>query len=152
RQDAALGPQAVLGTVLAQRHLAEVLLPDCPAALQPRLLSLFANMSRFAGRLCFDLKDFDSATRDFEQARRAAHEAEKAELGVLTLCNLSYMAIWRGQPRVAIDHAAAAAAWVRQTGDPLLSALVADESARAYATLGDRRACLTALDAIPAVL
>jgi hypothetical protein len=90
----------LLRTLLAQRRLVQVLLPDCPAELRPRLLSLFANMSRFAGWLCFDLKDFDSATWFFEQARTAAHEAENTELGVLTLCNLSHMATWRGQPRV----------------------------------------------------
>jgi hypothetical protein len=152
RQDDALGPQAALDTVLAQRNLVRAVLPDCPAALRPRLLSLFANMSRFAGWLCFDLDDFDSATYFYEHARTAAHEAENTELGVLTLCNLSHMATWRGQPRVGIDHAVAAVAWATQTEDRLLSAYAAERAANAYARAGDRRACLAALDSIPAVL
>src|SRR5262249_33699908 len=105
--------------------------------------------SRCAGWLCFDLSDLDSATYFYEQARTAAHEAENTELGALTLCNLSHMATWRGQPRVGIDHAVAATAWAKQTGDRLLRAYAADRLANAYARLGDRRACLAALDGNP---
>jgi hypothetical protein len=36
RQDHALRPQAVLTTVLAQRDLTRILVPDCPADLRPR--------------------------------------------------------------------------------------------------------------------
>ncbi len=36
RQDYALGPQAVLNTVLAQRDLARALVPECPASLRSR--------------------------------------------------------------------------------------------------------------------
>jgi len=39
RQDHALGPRAALNTVLAQRDLARALVPDCPAALRPQMLS-----------------------------------------------------------------------------------------------------------------
>lgn len=133
RQDDALGPQAVLDTVLAQRRLVRTILADCPAALRARLLSLFANLSRFAGWLCFDLSDLDSAAHFYEQARIAAHEAENTELGIFVLCNLSHLATWRGQPRAGIDHAVAATAWASDTDDTLLRAYVADVSARAYA-------------------
>lgn len=152
RQDDALGPQAVLDTVLAQRRLARTILADCPAALRARLLSLFANLSRFAGWLCFDLSDLDSAAHFYEQARIAAHEAENTELGIFVLCNLSHLATWRGQPRVGIDHAVAATAWANDTDDTLLRAYVADVSARAYARAGMQRACLDALASIPSCL
>jgi len=149
RQDDALGPQAALDTVLAQRNLVRAILPECPAHLRPRLLSLFSNLSRFAGWLSFDLSDFDSASYYYEQARTAAHEAEDTELGVFVLCNLSHLATWRGQPRVGIDHAVAAQGWAKETDDRLLRAYVADVAARAYATAGKQAACLEALSSIP---
>jgi hypothetical protein len=45
RQNDTWGPRAVLDTVLAQRNLARDLTAGCPAALRPRLLSLYSNMS-----------------------------------------------------------------------------------------------------------
>lgn len=128
------------------------LLPECPAHLRPRLLSLFSNLSRFVGWLSFDLSDFDSAAYYYEQARTAAHEAEDTELGIFVLCNMSHLATWRGQPRVGIDHALAAQGWAKETGDLMLRAYVADVAARAYATAGKREACLEALDSIPGSL
>ena len=139
-------------SVLAQRNLVRAVLSECPAHLRPRLLSLFSNLSRFAGWLSFDLSDFDSAAYYYEQARTAAHEAEDTELGVFVLCNMSHLATWRGQPRVGIDHAMAAQGWARETDDLLLRSYVADVAARAYATAGKREACLEALDGIPASL
>jgi transcriptional regulator with XRE-family HTH domain len=149
RQDDAIGPYAALDTVLAQRHLVRAVLPDCPPDLKPRLLSLFSNLSRFAGWLSFDLNDFDSASYFYEQARSAAHEAENTDLGIFVLCNMSHLATWRGQPRVGIDHAVAAQGWARQTDDALLGAYAADVAARAYATAGMQRQCYEALHSIP---
>ena len=149
RQDDAIGPHAALDTVLAQRHLVRAVLPDCPPDLKPRLLSLFSNLSRFAGWLSFDLSDFDSASYFYEQARSAAHEAENTDLGIFVLCNMSHLATWRGQPRVGIDHAVAAQGWARQTDDALLGAYAADVAARAYATAGMQRQCYEALHSIP---
>jgi hypothetical protein len=152
RQDDTLGPQAALDTVLAQRNLTRAVLPGSPLALRPRLLSLFSNLSRFAGWLSFDLSDFDSAAYYYEQARTAAHEAENTELGVFVLCNLSHLATWRGQPRVGIDHAVAAQGWAKETSDPLLRAYAADVAARAYAATGRRHDCLSTLGSIPDIM
>jgi hypothetical protein len=149
RQDDALGPQAALDTVLAQRHLVRAVLPDCPPDLRPRLLSLFSNLSRFAGWLSFDLSDFGGAGYFYEQARSAAHEAENTDLGIFVLCNMSHLATWRGAARVGIDHAVAAQGWARHTGDALLRAYAADVAARAYATAGMQRQCFEALQSIP---
>ena len=57
RQDDPLGPQAALDTTLAQRNLVRGLLPSTPDPLRDRLLSRYANLSRFAG--------FSSAERVF---------------------------------------------------------------------------------------
>ncbi len=152
RQDDALGPHAVLDTVLAQRHLARSLLPDCPAALRPRLLSTLSNTSRKAGWLCFDLNDFTGAAYFYEDARVLAHEAENVELGAHVLRNMSHLAVWQGTPRTGIDHAVAASAWASRTGDMRLQAYCADGAAVAYAADGQRDACLAALDAAQAAV
>jgi tetratricopeptide (TPR) repeat protein len=146
RQDDSLGPQSALDTVLAQRNLAYGMLSGCPERVRPRLLSAFANLSRFAGWLSFDLNDFDSGWYYYDQARTAAHEAQDTPLGALVLCHMSHLATWQQHPRVGIDHAVAAQGWALHTGDPLLHAFSHDVAARAYAMEGERDACFAALD------
>ena len=133
RQDDALGPQAALDTTLAQRNLVRGLLPGTPDALRDQLLSLYANLSRFAGWPSFDLNNYDAASDYYETARAAAHEAHNTELGAFVLCNMSHLATWRKQPRTGIDHALAAIGWANQTDDARLQAYAYDVAARAYA-------------------
>jgi tetratricopeptide (TPR) repeat protein len=147
RQDHALGPQAVLITVLAQRDLSRALLPDCPDALRPQMLSVLSEASRQAGWLSFDLKQFDHAGYYYEDARALAHEAENTGLGALVLCETSHLATWQGKPRIGIDHAVAAGQWADRTDDLRLRVYTADVAARAYAADGKRDACVNALDA-----
>jgi hypothetical protein len=147
RQDDALGPQAALDTVLAQRNFARVLARDCPDSLRTRMLSVLSNASRHAGWLSFDLNDFDSARYYYEDARALAHEAGNIELGAFVLCNMSHLATWQRQPRVGIDHAVAAGEWAKRTDDRSLQAYAADVAARAYAADGQADKCLAALDA-----
>jgi len=152
RQDHALGPHAALDTVLAQRQLAGSLLPQCPAELRPRLLSVVSESSRQAGWVSFDLNQFDDAGYYYEDARALAHEAQNVEQGAFVLCEMSHLATWRGMPRTGIDHAVAAGQWANRTGDQRLRAYTFDVAARAYAADGQRDACLTALDAAHAAL
>jgi hypothetical protein len=146
RQDDLIGPQSALDTVLAQRNLAFGMLSHCPGRIRPRLLAGFANLSRVAGWLSFDLNDFESAWYYYEQARTAAHDAQDTELGALVLCHMSHLATWQHHPRVGIDHALAAQGWTVQTPDPLLHAFGHDVAARAYAMEGERDSCLAELD------
>jgi transcriptional regulator with XRE-family HTH domain len=152
RQDDALGPQAALDTTLAQRNLVRGLLLDTPDPLRDRLLSLYANLSRFAGWLSFDLNNCDAASDYYETARAAAHEAHNTELGAFVLCNMSHLATWRKQPRTGIDHALAAIGWANQTDDARLQAYAYDVAARAYAMDHQDRATLHAIDQARAAL
>ncbi|MBV9142342.1 MAG: hypothetical protein JO115_15760 [Pseudonocardiales bacterium] len=152
QQDMVLGPQAVLSTVLAQRDLARALVPNCPADLRPRLLSVLGEASRLAGWLSFDLKQFDHAGYYYEDARALAHEAENTGLGAFVLCYMSLLARWQGKPRLGIDHAVAAGQWADRTEDLRLRAFTADVAARAYAADGHKDACLSALDTAHTVL
>jgi hypothetical protein len=152
QQDHALGPQAVLSTVLAQRDLTRALVPDCPVGLRPRMLSALSEASRQAGWLSFDLKQFDHAGYYYEDARALAHEAENTGLGAFVLCEMSSLATWQGKPRIGIDHAVAAGQWADRTDDLRLRAYTADVAARAYAADGQRDACVNALDTAHTVL
>jgi tetratricopeptide (TPR) repeat protein len=145
RQDDALGAQATFDTVRAQRDLVRLILPECPTALRPRLLSLYSHYSLQAGWLLYDLNDFDGAGYYYEHARATAHDAENTELGAFVLCMMSHLATWRGQPRIGIDHAVAAQGWAAQTNEPRLQAYAADVAARAYAKVGQTTACVQQL-------
>ncbi|MGQ0777239.1 MAG: hypothetical protein ACT4NY_22955 [Pseudonocardiales bacterium] len=65
RQEDALGPRAVLNTVLAQQHLVSDLLAECPASFKARLLSVYSDMSSSIRFYFFNLNDFDSAGQPF---------------------------------------------------------------------------------------
>ena len=135
-QDDKLGPRAALDTVLAQRNLVRLLLPECPATLRPQLLSAFSNASRMAGWLSFDLSDYTNAEYYYEHARTTAHDAHNDELAAYVLINMSYLATWTGKPRNGIDHAVAAQGWADKTGHRHLQAYAHDIAARAYAADG----------------
>lgn len=146
RQDDALGPQAVLHTVLAQRQLVRALLADCPAVLRPRLLSVHSNMSSSAGFYFFNLDDAASAMHYCDQARAAAQEARNTELAVYALCNMSYFASWDGKAHAGIDFAAAAQSLAGKTGDVLLRVCAADRAGTAYAVDGQYKECMAEFD------
>ncbi|MBF6301453.1 hypothetical protein IU459_28515 [Nocardia amamiensis] len=146
------GPHAVLPMVSVQQAITSALLQPAPNHLRPRLLTLHSRLAQLAGWMQFDLCDFNSANSSYEQARESAHDAGNDALVALILCNLSYLATWRGSPRTGIDHAVAAQNWARSVDDRLLRAYADDIAAYAYATTGRHEACVTALDAADATL
>jgi tetratricopeptide (TPR) repeat protein len=146
-QDDRYGPWLVLRSVLSQQNIVAGVLPDCPSRFRPRLMSVYANLTRFAGWLYFDLGDHASASKFYENARLAAHEAGDAELAAFTLSHMSHLAVWNGNPRLGVDHAEAALSWARRSCDPLLIADTAEMAARAYSQIpGEKSAALAALD------
>jgi tetratricopeptide (TPR) repeat protein len=146
QQHDALGPQAVLHTVLAQRQLVRSLLDECPAERRPRLLSLDSSMSSSIGFYFFDLDDAASAMHYCDQARAAAQEARNTELAVWALCNMSYFASWQGKAHAAIDFAAAAQSLVSRTDDVPLQVCAVEKSGIAYAVDGQYKECMTEFD------
>ncbi|MGH3941566.1 MAG: helix-turn-helix domain-containing protein [Pseudonocardiaceae bacterium] len=152
QQDDVLGPRAVLHTVLTQRWITRHLLPQCPAELHPRLLSLYSSMSSSVGDYSFDLNDLDSARYYYDQARAAAHEARNTEFSVYALCSMSYTAsigyavYGQGKAHVGIDLAAAAQKLAIQTDDPLLRVCAAERAGTAHAVSGQYKLCLTEFD------
>jgi hypothetical protein len=146
RQEDALGPYAVLQTVLAQRELVRSLLEECSAGLRPRLLSLYSSMSSSIGFYFFDLDDAVGGMRYCDQAREAAQEARNTELAVYALCTMSYFASWQGKAHAGIDFAAAAQSLVSKTDDILLQVCAAERAASAYAVDGQYTESMTEFD------
>jgi transcriptional regulator with XRE-family HTH domain len=146
RQDDALGPHAVLRTVIAQRELVDSLLDECPGGLRPRLLSVYSSMSSSIGTYFFDLEDPASAMHYCDQAREAAQGARNTELSIYALCNMSYFASWQGKAHAAIDFAAAAQSLAGKTDDALLQACAAERAASAYGIDGQYKECMTEFD------
>lgn len=146
RQEDALGPQAVLQTVLAQRQLVDALLTQCPDSLRPRLLSVYSSMSTSVGGYLLDLGDAARGMHYKDQARAAAQEARNTELAIYALCTMSYYASCQGKAHAGIDLAAAAQNLATKTDDHLLQACVAVEFGMAYAVDGQHKECMTEFD------
>jgi len=152
RQGDVLGPQITLQTALAQRQVIGRLDAAAPATLQPRVLSVYAELSQIAGWQLFNLGDYRAAQYYYDDARTAAHNAHNVELVTYTLCTMSQLATWQDKPRVGIDHAIAAQAWAGQIDRPYARAYAADVAARAYAADQQADRCRQALDTVRVIL
>lgn len=157
RQEDTLGPQAVLGTVLAQQHLVRSLIPAAPTGeVRDRLLSLLANICRFTAWVLFNLNDFNGANHYYEKAKTAAHHADDDAMNSFVLANWSQLATWRGDPRQGVEHALGAMVWGQRANSKLLVSYACDVGARAYSAVLRRSAkndrhkdharCMTSLD------
>ncbi|MGH3854909.1 MAG: hypothetical protein ACRDR6_15710 [Pseudonocardiaceae bacterium] len=146
RQEDALGPQAVLDTVLAQRQLVRTLLTGCPTLLRPRLLSVHSSMSTSAGFYFFELDDDASAMHYCDQARAAAQEARNTELAIYALCNMSFFSSCHGKAHAGLDFAAAAQSLAGKTDDILLKVCVADHVGTAYSADGQYKEYMAEFD------
>jgi transcriptional regulator with XRE-family HTH domain len=136
RQEDTLGPQVVLETVYAQRHLVRSLLPAATAdPLRAQMMSLLANINRFTGWVLFNLNDFAGAQHYYTEARHVAHEADDDAMCSLVLANWSQLATWSGDPRLGVEHALGAVAWGQRAGSKLLVSYARDVGARAYSAV-----------------
>jgi hypothetical protein len=145
RQGDVLGPQLTLQTVGGLRHIAQRLAQTSPPGFKQRAVSTYAELTQLTGWLCFNMGDYRSAERYYDEARSAAHDAENVELATYVLCTMSHLATWRGKPRVGLDHAVAAAAWA-QRSSPLARAYAADVAVRAYVADNQPGKCRETLD------
>lgn len=133
RQGDILGPQIALQTAMAQRQVTADLITSAPAALRPRVLTVYAELSQMVGWQLYNLGDYRAAQYYYDDARTAAHDAENTELVTYVLCTMSQLATWQNKPRVGIDHAIAAQTWADQVDSPAARGYAADVAARAFA-------------------
>jgi tetratricopeptide (TPR) repeat protein len=137
KQGDVLGASATLPSALAYRRIAELQAKAAPTStLRDRAVAAYAELTQLSGWLCFNMGDYGSAQRFYDDARAAAHEARAVELVTYILCTMSHLATWQGKPRVGIDHAVAAAAWAEQSGSPYARAYAADVAVRALTADG----------------
>ncbi|GHJ43676.1 hypothetical protein Cs7R123_10180 [Catellatospora sp. TT07R-123] len=147
KQGDVLGASSTLPSALEYRRIAEQQAKAAPTgAARDRAVAVYAELTQLSGWLCFNMGDYGSAQRLYDDARAAAHEARAVELVTYILCTMSHLATWQGQPRVGIDHAVAAAAWAEQSGSPYARAYAADVAVRALTADGQADRSREALD------
>ncbi|SDD21208.1 helix-turn-helix transcriptional regulator [Actinokineospora iranica] len=146
RQDDALGPQAVLPTVLAQLSAAQGMLRDCPGELRPKLLSTCGGLSGLAGWLFSEAADYGNAWQFYDRGRELSHEARDSTMSSFTLGRMSHTALMQDKAHLAIDYAEASRRAAERSDDTLVRAHAASQAARAYARDGQSDECLTALE------
>ncbi len=148
RQDDALGPQAVLPTVLAQLSLVDSMMSDCPSHLRSELFSTYSGLAGLAGWLYADTANYQSAWTYLERARNLAHEARDPSMASFTLARMSHTAQMQSKAAMAIDYAEAARRVAAKSSDSLVRVHASSQTARAYAKSGDAELCLEALDEV----
>lgn len=146
RQEDMLGPSEVLDTVVAQHRLAGRLLHGCPDGLRQPLLVVDSNMASAIGGYLIDMGDLGAASRYFQHARKAAHDAGNPAYAAYAAANASLTARLRGDAPTALDTAAAARSLAARTNDLRLQALAEQMAAGAYALDGQPRSCMVARD------
>ncbi|MFJ6200141.1 hypothetical protein [Micromonospora sp. NPDC092111] len=147
KQGDVLGASPTLPSALAYRRIAEQQAKAAPQGPhRDRAVAAYAELTQLAGWLCFNMGDYNSAQRFYDDARAAAHEARAVELVTYILCTMSHLATWQGKPRIGIDHAVAASAWADQSGSPYARAYAADVAVRALTADGQAHQSKQALD------
>ncbi|MGH3720030.1 MAG: hypothetical protein ACRDRI_14555 [Pseudonocardiaceae bacterium] len=145
RQEDTLGPCEVLDTVVAQHGIVRRLLKGgCSEGLRRSLKTVDSNMATTIGHYFLDMGHPDGATRYFERARRAGHDARNPACAAYAACWASFAAFERGDTPAALDAAAAARSLAARADDVRLKALAELRAAGAYALDGQFGPCLAA--------
>jgi len=132
-----LGPSEVMDTVLAQHRLVRRLLEGgCPNNLVKPLRLVESNTASTIGIGLINMGQPEAASRYFQRARHAAHEAGNPACAAYAAASTSRAAFQRGDTPDALDNAAAARSLAARTGDPRLKAWAEQMAAAAYALDG----------------
>uniref|UniRef100_UPI002454090A hypothetical protein n=1 Tax=Nocardia asiatica TaxID=209252 RepID=UPI002454090A len=108
---------------------------------------LYSEWIGLAGALAWDQNDYTTAARLYHWARDLAHEAEDSDGAGYMLARLSPLAIWQGNPRIAVPLAVAQTGWVCKSAFLVWRGFGASRPGYGGATAGQRRGCLDALEA-----
>ncbi len=145
RQEDRLGPLQVVDTVVAQHGLVRRLLAgDCPEKLHKALSLVDSNIACTIGGYLIDMGQPEAASRYFQRARRAAHDAGNPTYAAYAVRNASFAAFQRGDTPTALDTAAAARSLAARTDDTQLKALAELMAAGASALDGQYGPCMNA--------
>ena len=116
-----------------------------PVAVRGRLCSAAAQLAGIAGAVMFDLHQPTKAQGYYDAAMLAAVEAGDPALAAWLLANTSYLHVYRGDERAALDAAQGAVTFARRCTITTQHAWLASLEAELHATRADRCATEAAL-------
>ncbi|NUP45695.1 MAG: hypothetical protein HOW97_00050 [Catenulispora sp.] len=146
QQNAALGPSATVQTGLAMRSMMESVVKDAPAHLTGRAWVVYGDLAHLLGWMMFNMGQDKLAYFYYEDARKAAYQADDYELAANILAAQAHLSMSVGDHQAAIDHAQAAEEAARRGTSRHARAYTADMTARVYASAGQGARSLAALE------
>jgi hypothetical protein len=146
QQNAALGPSATLQTGLAVRAMMESVVKDAPAGLTGRAWVVYGDLAHLLGWMMFNMGQDEAARFYYDDARKAAYQADDYELAANVLAAQAHLSMTAGDHRTAIDHAQAAEEAAKRSPSRHAKAYAADMTARVYASAGQGARSLAALE------
>lgn len=146
QQNAALGPSATVQTGLAVRAMMESVVKDAPAGLTGQAWVVYGDLAHLLGWMMFNMGQDEAARFYYEDARKAAYQADDYELAANILAAQAHLSMSAGDHQTAIDHAQAAEEAAKRSPSRHAKAYAADMSARVYASAGQGARSLAALE------
>jgi hypothetical protein len=146
QQNAALGPSATLQTGLAVRAMMESVVKDAPAGLTSQAWVVYGDLAHLLGWMMFNMGQDEAARFYYDDARRAAYQADDYELAANILAAQAHLSMSAGDHQTAIDHAQAAEEAAKRSPSRHAKAYAADMTARVYASAGQGARSLAALE------
>ncbi|MEU3278841.1 Tat pathway signal protein [Streptomyces antibioticus] len=150
KADASKGGGLYRSAIVAQ--LAEVarrIQDGVPPSLKARVFSATADLAALAGWVSHDSGRYPAAQRYWSYGVYAAGAAGQRDRGVEIVTRMSHQVIYLGQPADALGLLGVAAAKAQM---PATRALVASQTGRVHAALGDERQAATHLGAADELL
>lgn len=146
QQNAALGPSATVQTGLAVRAMMESVVKDAPPGLTSRAWVVYGDLAHLLGWMMFNMGQDDAARFYYDDARKAAYQADDYELASNILAAQAHLSMSGGDHQTAIDHAQAAEEAAKRSSSRHAKAYAADMTARVYASAGQGARSLAALE------
>ncbi|MFF3159251.1 Tat pathway signal protein [Streptomyces sp. NPDC057910] len=143
KADASKGGGLYRSAIVAQLdEVARRIQNGVPPKLKPRVFAATADLAALAGWVSHDAARYGIAQRLWSYGTYAAGEAGQRDRGVEIVTRMSHQMIYLGHPQDALGLLAVAA---KKATLPATKALVASQTGRVHAALGDERAAQTHL-------
>jgi len=137
RADASKGGGLYRSAIIAQlTEVARRIQDGVPASLRSRVFAASADLSALAGWVSHDTGRLGAAQRYWSYGIYAAGEAGQHDRGVEIVTRMSHQMIYLGRPADALGLLGVAAAKAHR---PAVKALVASQTGRVHAALGNER-------------
>ncbi|MBS2535763.1 hypothetical protein KGQ20_23660 [Catenulispora sp. NF23] len=146
QQNAALGPSATVQTGLAVRAMMESVVKDAPSGLTGQAWVVYGDLAHLLGWMMFNMGQDEAARFYYDDARKAAYQADDYELAANILAAQAHLSMSAGDHQTAIDHAQAAEEAAKRSPSRRAKAYAADMTARVYASAGQGARSLAALE------